>query len=55
MSSRLLILALFTSLLAACGTFVDPNPQAEGIAPPLSGIRDTGIGANHMGRIDSQV
>ena len=54
MSVRLLFLALFTASLAACGPFVDPNPQAEGIAPPLSGIRDTGIAANQMSRVDSQ-
>ena len=54
MSRRMLLLAAFSLSLAACGPFVDPNPPNTGIAGPLAGIQDTGIGANHMGRIDTQ-
>ncbi len=54
MLRRVLFLAAFSLSLAACGPFVDPVPPQQGIAGSLAGIQDTGIGANHMGRIDTQ-
>ena len=53
MIGRMLFLAAFSLSLAACGPFVDPTPKPTGIAGSLAGIQDTGIGANHMGRIDN--
>lgn len=54
MFSRMLFLAVFSLSLASCGPFVDPTPSHPGSAGSLAGIQDTGIGANHMGRIDTQ-
>jgi hypothetical protein len=54
MIRRLFFIAAFSLSLAACGPFVDPTPSRPGMAGSLGGIQDTGIGANHMGRIDTQ-
>ncbi|HYG85445.1 MAG TPA: hypothetical protein VD978_04235 [Azospirillum sp.] len=47
-------MAMIILPLGACGPFVDANPRDTGMAGSLAGIQDTGIGANHMGRIDTQ-
>lgn len=54
MLRRMLFIPVFSLSLAACGPFVDPTPSHPGMAGSLAGIQDTGIGANHMGRIDTQ-
>ena len=54
MLTRPLLLALLALTLAGCGPFVNPNPMRPATAGPLGGIQDTGIGANHMERIDSK-